>query len=146
MLIVETPLVYSSRLAPGIPTSVLVVKPLPVVAVFFAAVSVHYQIPIYLTYATALTIVAILSLIEVPRQKAFTAAIGAFLCIAGLALHAAQPVSRGLSGILLGKHTDLAAREGLPRARIAMERADQELYADLLDLIARNSAPSDRQV
>ena len=33
MLICESPLVNSSRFAPGMPTSVLVVSPLPVVAV-----------------------------------------------------------------------------------------------------------------
>lgn len=84
-------------------------RPIPAIvfiAVFFMLVSVHYQIPIYLFYSSALTLSALLCYASAQhkywRYPAAIAVIG--ISAIGLIYQAAQPLERGFNGILSG-HT-----------------------------------------
>jgi hypothetical protein len=77
------------------------------------------------------------------RGRAVMAPPVAAAAAVALVLHAAQPLSRGLGGIAAGTTVPLDAPDGLPGARIAMERQDQETYRRLLAIIAAHAAPGE---
>ena len=114
--------------------------PLPVVAVFYALCSTHYEIPIYLQFTTGLGLIALMWLAgaQVSQRRLFGAT-ALFAAVIALLFQAGQPVSRGLGGIIAGATPPLDAPEGLPGARFAMERQDQATYLRLLALIEANS-------
>jgi len=105
---------------------------LPILAVFYAVVSVHYQIPIYLTYTAGLSLVA---LIWLARGARSVIAGGVALAAIALYYHAGQPLSRGLGGATAGQRPDLVAARSLPRVGLRIEPADIELYGALITLI-----------
>ena len=113
-------------------------SPLPILAMFYAVVSVHYQIPIYLTYTAGLSIVALLW-----STRGATPAAAGSLVIAGIALwfHAGQPLSRGIGGMMDGVRITLDAENDLPRVGLRIERADVELYREVLGVIDRDAPP-----
>ena len=112
--------------------------PLPVLAAFYAVVSVHYQIPIYLTYTAGLSVVALLWLMRGSRA----AALGT-LAIAAVALwfHAGQPLSRGVGGLTDGRRIAVTRRSELPRVGLRVEPDDVALYREVLGVIGRESPP-----
>lgn len=118
--------------------------PVTAVALFFAPVSVHYQIPIYLTYTSCLTLVALLSLARSRSGLWVIASLSFLLSAIGLLLHAGQPVSRGLAGVIRGDSITLDASDGIARASIAMETSDALIYSEIVSIIERHSDPGDR--
>lgn len=119
------------------------VHPLPVMAAFFALVALHYEIPIYLLVAIAPVLAAVLWLAcDGPLSRA---APGVLLSVAviGVAFQAGQPLSRGLLGTIRGERIALDAPEGLPRASLAMERADQTVYRALIARIEGEARPGE---
>ena len=132
-------LIRIARPAPG-PT----VPPPPalaVLAVFYAVVSVHYQIPIYLTYTAGLSLVALI-LIARGSRPVVVAAIA--LAGVGLYYHAGQPLSRGLAGTAAGERTALVEDDRLSRLGLRIEPADAELYHSVISLIEREVSPDAR--
>ncbi len=121
--------------------------PLPFLAVFYAAVSAHYQIPVYLYYTTAMTLIGLLALTvrADPRRRA--AAAGAAVAVSALALwfHAGQPLSRGLDGIIAGERIPYVYAGGIERAQLWMSAPDARTYGELLDTIARET-PADSTI
>lgn len=115
--------------------------PLPIMALFFAVVALHFQIPVYLFFAMAPVLVALI-LIVAPdwRGKAGGVALAA-LCAVAILYQAGQPLSRGLAGIIRGDRVALDGREGLPRADLRIERSDQEVFGQVLARI--ESEPDD---
>ena len=111
---------------------------LPLLAVFYGVVSVHYQIPIYLTYTAGLSLVAVLWL---TGGRALISIVT--LAIAGVAFtyHAGQPLSRGVGGLTDGVRTPLRETNDLPRVGLRIERADVEHYREVLAVIERDSPP-----
>ena len=111
---------------------------LPVLAVFYGVVSVHYQIPIYLGYTAGLSLLAVLWL----GRGRMPVALGT-LAVAAVALvfHAGQPLSRGVGGLTDGVRIALDEENDLPRVGLRVERADVELYRAVLAVIDRNSPP-----
>lgn len=107
---------------------------LAIVAIFYALVSVHYQIPIYLTYTAGLSIVAIISV--VPGSRLILAASLA-LAVTGLRYHAGAPLSRSLDGRREGQPLVLAGAPSLPRAGLRVEPSDVGRYEALVALIHR---------
>lgn len=78
---------------------------LPLIAVFYGLVSVHYQIPNYLYFSVGLTICGVLATVDLTNstvRNAFMAIIG-LVSIAAIFLHAAQPTERSIIDILQGK-------------------------------------------
>ena len=113
-----------------------ILSPLPVLAVFYGVVSVHYQIPIYLTYTAGLSLVALLWL----GRGRTPLALGT-IAVAGVALwfHAGQPLSRGIGGLTDGVRIPLAEENDLPRVGLRVERSDVDLYREVLAVIARDA-------
>lgn len=120
----------------------LLSHPLPITAGFFAMVAVHYQIPIYLLFAISPVLAALLMICGSPRPR-LTASMLLALAAIAVVYQAGEPLSRNLDGIIRGDHIELAAEDGLPRARIKMERVDQEVYQQLLGLIAAAARPDE---
>lgn len=115
--------------------------PVPFLAVFYALVSVHYQIPIYLMYATATTLAGLLWLTgPAPSRRGLAAVVLAtFLATVGLAFHAGQPASRDLVGIIGGVRVQQVPCDGLARCGIRITPRDLALYRHFVALIDRHT-------
>jgi hypothetical protein len=118
------------------------IHPVAFVALFYGLVSAHYAIPIYALFSTGLTLAGLLALSRGPAARAATVGVTAFAVAVGLAFQAAQPLTRGLEGIIRGERVALDA-DGLPRAHVRMEKRDQAMYADLVAFIDKHAAPED---
>jgi hypothetical protein len=129
-----------------------VLHPLPILALFYALVSVHFQITIYLFYSAGLTLAALLWLTGAGARHGGTrqgsglkALAPALLTLAvsavGLYYQAGQPVTRGFAGIVAGERVDLVPAEGLERHGLRIEAAEAELYRHLLTVIEREVPP-----
>lgn len=115
------------------------VAPLPLMAVFWSLIAIHYQIPIYLYFALPATIAALLWLC--PYR---TTAVGVIvLAIQAVVFHAGQPVSRGLAGTVAGQRVSLDATEGLPRASLRMEATDHAVFTAVLERIEAVARPDE---
>jgi len=119
--------------------------PLPFMAVFYAMVSVHHQIPIYLWFTAGLSALGFLWLagardgrwLALPRLAVAGAVAIALWC------HAAQPVTRGLLATIHGDRAAGLPTTGVAHANLRIEADDAARYATLLDLIARESRPGE---
>jgi hypothetical protein len=116
---------------------------LPVIGSFHAIVSVHYQIPIYLMYSVALSLVGLLWLTSMRANRARVAAIGlaAFLVAVGLHDQAGQPLSRGLGGIIAGQRGPAPVPSDLAKAGLRIGADDAALYRRLVGVIDRETPP-----
>ena len=112
---------------------------LPILAVFYGVVSVHYQIPIYLAYTVGFSLGALLLLTRGSRVA--TAGAVALAAVA-IVFHAGQPLSRGLAGAVRGERVAVVESDDLPRIGLRIEPSDVELYRELLGLIEREVPPS----
>jgi len=112
---------------------------LPILAVFYGVVSVHYQIPIYLAYTVGLSLAALICLTR--GSRAATAATAALAAIA-VVYHAGQPLSRGVTGATRGERVALVESDAVPRIGVRIEPSDVQLYETLLGLIERDVPPS----
>jgi hypothetical protein len=120
--------------------------PLPFIAVFYALVSAHFQIPIYLFYSSGLSLVALLwSLSEGPSSRRHIA-IGFAVAMTAVALHfhAGQALSRGLAGILRGERIDIV-ESGLPNVSLRLPAAEAAQYRGLVDIVERH-VPEDGSI
>jgi hypothetical protein len=121
------------------------IHPLPVIATFYALVSLHYQIPIYLFYTVGLSLAAVLLLSahSTAQTRGFTVAASAL--IAGVALYyqAAMPLNRHLQGTVAGERRFPATALPSPVAGIYVDASDAQLYQSLVGLIDRETQPSD---
>lgn len=114
--------------------------PLPFIATFFAAVSLYNQIPIYLLFSSGLSIMALLSTCgEGPVWRRHAAAgLAVALIAVGLHYQAAQPLSRGLAGILRGDRIEMV-RSDLPNVDLAIPADEIASYRHILDVIERET-------
>lgn len=120
------------------------VAPLPVIAVFYAVVSVHFQIPVYLYYTAGLSLASLLWL--APRVSPLAArasiAFALVLIATGVYFHAGQPASRGIAGLLWGERTQSARASTLAHSRLRIGLDEGRRYATLVELI-RREVPAD---
>jgi hypothetical protein len=121
-----------------------VVAPLPVIAVFYAVVSVHFQIPVYLYYTAGLSLASLLWL--APRVSPLAArasiAFALVLTATGVYFHAGQSTSRGIDGLLGGERTQSARASTLPHSSLRIGLDEGRRYATLVELI-RRQVPAD---
>lgn len=115
--------------------------PLAFLGVFYALVAVHYQIPVYLFFATGPTIAAVLWLTTggVTWRRWAPVALALAMSAVALHYHAAQPLTRGIDGVLRGERVALTADHGLDRVSLAIEPDEARLYAHFVALIARQA-------
>ena len=119
--------------------------PLPLIATFYALVSLHYQVPIYLFYTVGLSLAAILLLAAESNGSLRWLTLGVSSMIAGVALYyqAAMPLSRHLQGMVAGERRFPVTPLPSPVTGIYVEAAEAELYQSLVRLIDRETQPGD---
>jgi hypothetical protein len=119
--------------------------PLPILAVFYSLVSLHFQIPIYLFFSIGLTLVSILWLTSRKTSGWITAptVMAWCLCLAALYYHAAQPLSRGAEGILTGVRIHTMHKSSLPGNSLSITEEDLALYRRIVDLVYELTKESD---
>ena len=123
------------------------VAPLPIMAIFYAVVSIHFQIPVYLYYTAGLSLASLLWL--APRQSRFAsgASVGLALALSaiGVYFHAGQPASRGIEGLLRGERVQSARASALPHNSLKIDPDEGRRYASLVELI-RREVPADASI
>jgi len=119
--------------------------PLPVIATFYALVSVHYQVPIYLFYTVGLSLAAVLLLSAESNLRTRWLTVAGSAMIAGAALYyqAAMPLSRHLQGMVAGERRFPVTALSSPVAGIYVEAAEAQQYQSLVRLINRETQPGD---
>jgi hypothetical protein len=117
--------------------------PLPFVGVFHAIVSLHYEIPVYLYFSSALTLVGVLWWAsDTPKFRTATAAAAALAAV-GLYFHAGQSLERGIAGTASGALVASVECPRLERSGLRVTAYDCETYAYLIDMIRREAQPGD---
>lgn len=114
-------------------------------AVFFAVVSAHYEIPNYLFFSTAMTLCGLLALTADWQKRTQTGAAVGVLLLAGVGLwsHAGQPVTRGLVGLAAGERTLIDKEIMEFRVGLRVAPTDRAFYEWLVPLIRQNSGPEE---
>ena len=117
---------------------------LPVLAVFYAVVSVHYAIPLYLYYTLPLSAAALLELAGASgaRRAWLAPALVGALSLHALVFNAGQPAARYPQQIVRGERQSLVAVPELPKAGILIEAADAALHVELVRRIRTQVPPS----
>lgn len=118
---------------------------LPIVACFFALVSVDIQAPANLFFSSALTVAAVLFLAAGAgaRRSFACASFALVLSLIGLTYQAGQPLARGWQGIVAGETRTVVAPSGLPRAGLTVAAEEAALYGLLVELVEANTTPED---
>ena len=121
--------------------------PLPLIATFYALVSLHYQLPIYLFYTVGLSLTAILYLTAEADARSQRVAVAVSNCDfwRGTVLSGsdAPHSSRNFSGIVAGERRFPAVSLPSPVAGIYVDSADAQLYQSLIRVIDRETQPGD---
>lgn len=114
-------------------------------AVFFALVSVHYEIAIYLFYSVALVQCGLLALSVSWSKRAQATMACTALLLAGVGLwsHAGQPLTRGLFSQVAGDRTSVSKDALDHRVGLRVAPQEQDLYQWLVPLIEKNSRRED---
>jgi hypothetical protein len=121
------------------------IHPLPIVALFYALVAVHYQIPIYLFCTIGLSLLAVLwhatARRSAPRIVALSAA--TVLAVIGVYYQAAMSLNRGLEGIVAGERRPAVTPLRLARGGLYVDAEDAAQYRRLVELIEQETHPGD---
>jgi hypothetical protein len=122
--------------------SPLAAGPLTTIALFYGLVSVHFEIPVYLLYATGLTVVGLATFADTAKKRRAFVAGTAILAAVGLAFHAGQPLERGLLGAIRGTRVAQVPSQ-LPKASLNIPAVQGDRYRELVSLIHRATAPEE---
>ncbi len=116
--------------------------PLPFMAVFYALVSVHFQIPIYLFFSLALTLAALLWLTADCGQWRGLAPVALALMLSGVGLYyqAGQPLTRGIVGIVQGQRVAAVESDARRWAGLRIDEPSYRAYGRTIALIQRETA------
>ena len=119
--------------------------PLPFLALFYGLVSVHYQIPIYLFYTVGVALAGVLWLAASwgGVARIGTPALAVLLSVIALHYQAAQPLSRGITGVVAGERIELSPERWGSRVGLHVERADAALYGRLIATVEARVAPDE---
>jgi len=121
------------------------IHPLPVIATFYALVSLHYQVPIYLFYTVGLSLAAVLLLTADfnPGVRGFT--VGVTSMIGGVALYyqAGMPLSISLQDTIAGERRFPTTPLQSAVAGIYVDAQEAQLYKSLIRLIDQQTQPGD---
>lgn len=114
---------------------------IPVIGAFYAIVSVHYQIPIYLMFSVAVSLAGLLWMTSAQAGFARHATVGltGFLAAVGLYYQAGQPLTRGVGGIVAGQRAPAPVAAGLAKAGLRIGAGDAAVYRRLVALIDRDT-------
>lgn len=120
---------------------------LPVIALFYGIVSLHFQIPLYLYYTSGFSLAGLMWLLPFARRFQYSGFVLA-LALSAIAVcyHAGQPITNQLADVLGGKRniTTLDQRlSSLPRASLKIQASEEKPYADVLRAIETETQPGD---
>ena len=117
------------------------VSPLPVIAVFYGVVSVHFQIPLYLYFSAGLTLTSILWMAPAVSSRATRISLVGALGLASIAVifHAGQPTSRSIHAVLRGDRYPAAKASGLPHCSLNIDAEEAVTYRKLVDMITAHA-------
>ncbi len=107
------------------------ISPTVLLSVFWAISALHYQIPIYLFFVLPVILVSLLILR--PKVTVIAATLG--VCVWALYFQAAQPLERGLSGIVAGQVGERNQPANLPRVSLRIQQGDTALFREVIDQI-----------
>jgi hypothetical protein len=118
---------------------------LPLVACFFALVSVQHQIPLYLFFSAALTLAGLLYFAAgAPRfyGVGFACAV-VWLSLVGLNYQAGQPLTRTWDEIVAGKTSSVMMPSGLARASLTITADEVVHYGYVMSLVESETTADD---
>src|SRR5688572_573796 len=117
---------------------------LPVLAVFYGIVSVHFQIPIYLYYTAGFSLAGLLWITaDSARLKYVVVSMALLLSAIGIYYHAAQPLS---GRFVDGGRTIMSLNNqpsSIQRATLKIDPAEARSYSEILNLIEAESRPDE---
>jgi hypothetical protein len=121
---------------------------LPMLAVFYALVSLYFEGPLYLYYSAGLSLISILWIRGAGSavRRATWTVLAASLAVVAVLFHAGQSRDRTPRQILEGHSASDAwsnDRAGLDRASLRLERADRDVYGRLVALILERVPPDE---
>lgn len=118
-----------------------------VIAPFYAVVSLHYQIPIYLFYSAAFSSAALMGLLirEWPTRdtRIGIAAFTFLMAFVSLSSYAARPLRETWESLVHGDQSPALIESGLARCSLQITEEEQETYRQLLVFINDDSRPGD---
>jgi hypothetical protein len=120
----------------------------PVLASFYALVSVYLEGPLYLYYSVGLSLLAVLWFNATGARASRVAgmAVTAAVTVVAIVFHAGQSRDRTLGQILTGSRESLVwatAEAGLQRSSLQMSQADRRLYGRLVSVIQAATRPDE---
>ncbi|MBT5074822.1 MAG: hypothetical protein HOM63_13975 [Kordiimonadaceae bacterium] len=121
------------------------ISPIVMIAVFYALVTVHFQIPIYLFYTVGITFCAILWILNTDsgtKTNGILSLIG-IVSILALFYHADQPTGRQIIDILGGKKTSSQKVLLAGNVNLWVEEKDTLKYKEILQLVEQNVAENE---
>jgi hypothetical protein len=118
---------------------------LPVIASFYAMVSLYLEGPLYLYFSAGLSLIALLwfagTSSQLPRLAAATAAVA--IAVVAVRCHAGQPRERTPVEILAGRRQPMPSGVGLDRCNMWLSHTDHETYGRLVALIQTETKPDE---
>jgi hypothetical protein len=114
--------------------------PLPLVAVFYFLVALHYQKWLYFFFAVPLTVAGLLALVAAARP-AFRQAV--LVLVAVLSVIAFLLIAGPFRRLMPGSPAPLIADHGVPRCSIWLDPALARVYRDVMALVGRETSPDD---
>lgn len=114
-------------------------RPLPFLATFYALVTLHFQVSIYLFYSLPLIIAGLLTY-GGHRRVRQVAVFGIVLatCVVGLYFHAGQPTHRLA---FIGQRMPVVYNDAFPKASLWMSEAELATYSRLVRIVETRTDP-----
>lgn len=118
---------------------------LPIVAAFYALVSLYLEGPLYLYYSAALSLLGVVWQIGKPARSRPVAAGLLFIAVVAVTCHAAQPRTRTSIEILEGRRTAQfsAPVASLERVGLRIGAEDEMRYARIVKVVRAASSDTD---
>jgi len=117
----------------------------PILAVFYGLVAIFQQIPIYLWYTMPVMMAGIfwLSTKWGRRARWVLMSVAVVFCAIAIYYHAAQPLTRLLSGVIAGERVTLVPATNLDRVGLWIEPESLKVYSEVVEMIKANSRPNE---
>jgi len=120
----------------------------PLLALFYAIVSLHFQIPVYLYYTVGLSTLGLLWLVSINKSRAQYIAVFAAILLSFVAVyyHAGQPLSGSFVDLYGGRRNISMLnnwQSSIPRASLRIDDAENRRYEAILKLIESETTPAE---
>lgn len=120
---------------------------LSMLALFYAIVSIHFQIAVYLYYTVALSLAGLMWMVSAKSRLQYAVlALALLLSGIGVYYHAGQPLSGRFADIFGGRRNIMSlnkSESSLARASLKIEPDDDRRYAEILRLIESQTRPDE---